>query len=89
MFGDRHKPGLAANRTLVTLGIDYIKMRYRYTDTDRLSERDSQREGEGEGSRQTDRPSQKDRQMVKNGTTEISAQRREDRRSLRWTPRQK
>ena len=59
----------------------------RQTQTD--CQRDSQREGEGEGSRQTDRPSQKDRQMVKNGTTEIYAQRREDRQSLRWTCRQR
>lgn len=37
MFGNRHKPGLAADRTWVTLGIDYIKMRYRNVDTDKLS----------------------------------------------------
>lgn len=42
-----------------------------------------------EGSRQTDRPSQKNRQMVKNRTTKISVQRREDRRSQRQTPRQR
>ena len=37
MFGNRRKPGLPENRTLATLGIDYIKMHNRYRDTDRQS----------------------------------------------------